>query len=130
MPAQYTFSKNEWPWQNFSPNELACRHCGEHFYWSEFMDALQSLRERVGRPFRLLSGHRCQLHNARIGGAIFSQHLSLAVDLNLRGHDRKEIAKSAKELGFTGRGYYRNFIHLDMGPTRHWFGNNARPLWE
>ena len=137
LPAGYKFTAREWPWKNFKPEELACRHCGEIYYWPEFMDALQALRERAGRPIRLLSGHRCALHNARVGGAPLSQHLRLAVDVSLigvevslLGHDRQELAKQARAQGFTGLGYYQNFLHLDMGRKRYWFGGDeAKKLW-
>ena len=129
LPASYTFKRNEWPWANFTPDELACKHCGEQYYWPEFLDALQGLRERVGRPVRLMSGHRCALHNARIGGAPLSQHLRLAVDLDLRGHDRINLARIARAEGFTGLGYYQNFLHVDMGRKRHWFGSGAKSKW-
>ena len=130
LPAGYTFTKDEWPWSNFSPAELACRHCGKHYYWPEYMDALQTLRERAGRPIRLLSGHRCALHNASVGGAPLSQHLRLATDLDLREHDRKQLAIMARECGFTGLGYYQNFLHIDMGGKRHWFGSErAKEKW-
>lgn len=130
LPAPYTFKRNEWPWANFTPDELACRHCGEQFYFPEFMDALQALRVRAGRPINLASGHRCALHNAREGGRPLSQHLRLAVDIKLRGHNRHELAKMARECGFTGLGYYQNFLHVDMGRKRHWFGGEvSKKIW-
>lgn len=88
-------------------------------------------RNRVGRPFHILSGHRCALHNARIGGAPLSQHLRLAADISLRGHDRHTLHDALQEAGFTGFGFYTTFIHADLGPTRHWFGSTkARTLWQ
>ena len=120
-----------WRWSDFSPAEMACRHCGEGYHWPAFMDALQAARDRVGRPFRVLSAHRCSLHNARVGGAPRSQHLRLAVDIGLRGHDRHALHRALRDAGFTGFGFYTTFIHADMGPARHWFGNSkARSLWQ
>ena len=109
---------------------MACRHCGEGYTWPEFMDRLQSARDRVGRPFRIHSAHRCALHNARVGGAPLSQHLRLAVDIGLRGHDRHALHAALRAAGFRGFGFYRTFIHADLGPAREWFGgNHARKLW-
>lgn len=95
------------------------------------MDSLQALRVEIGRPIRLLSAHRCELHNAAIGGAPLSQHLRMALDVDLRGHDRFKLAKAAKLIGFSGFGYYQNFIHLDGGRSRYWFsGDKARQVWQ
>jgi len=95
------------------------------------MDALQAARDRVGRPFHILSAHRCTLHNARVGGAPHSQHLRLAVDIALRGHDPTALHAALKHTGFTGFGFYTTFIHADMGPTRQWFGSQkARTQWQ
>jgi hypothetical protein len=127
-------SQTDWQverWPNFSPAELACRHCGEAYIWPEFMDKLQALRADIGRPFHILSGHRCALHNARIGGAPLSQHLKLAVDISLVSHDRHKLAARAKAHGFKGFGYYSYFLHLDLGRNRHWYGGEkAKQLWQ
>jgi len=95
------------------------------------MDRLQAARERVGRAFVIHSAHRCALHNARVGGAPLSQHLRLAVDIGLVGHDRMEVLRALRAAGFTGFGYYRNFIHADFGAARSWYGSQkARALWQ
>lgn len=118
-------------WPNFSEAELACRHCGEIEIWPEFLDRLQALRNAVGKPLYILSGHRCAIHNAHIGGAPLSQHLSLAVDVSLYGHNRFLLAAQAKAHSFTGFGYYATFLHLDLGPSRHWYGGQkAKTLWQ
>ncbi|RKQ71326.1 peptidase M15-like protein [Litorimonas taeanensis] len=118
-------------WPNFTREELACRHCGEIYFWPDFMDGLQSLRDAIGRPLNILSGHRCSLHNAYIGGAPLSEHLRLAVDVDLNGHNRFILAEQAKQAGFTGFGFYTTFIHLDMGRPRHWYGGEkARAIWQ
>jgi len=119
-----------WPWRNFTPSEMACRcGCGEIFYGPKFYDVLQALRDEVG-PLTITSGHRCRRHNALVGGAPMSQHLKLAVDVRLHGHDRIELARAARRHGFTGLGYYQTFLHLDQGRDRFWYsGNRARRLW-
>lgn len=95
------------------------------------MDALQAARGQVGRPFHILSAHRCSLHNARVGGAPRSQHLRIAVDIALRGHDPGALYAALHDAGFTGFGFYATFLHADMGPTRQWFGTRkARTLWQ
>lgn len=123
---------NFWPWRNFAPYELACRHCGELFYNPVFMDKLQMLRDEIGGPLNINSAHRCGVHNARVGGAPLSQHLKLAVDIDLQGIDRLTLARIAKRVGFTGFGYYQNFLHLDnrAAPAFWYSGELGRKLWE
>ncbi len=119
-----------WPWRNFSRAEMACHHCGQGYDWPEFMAVLQAARDEVGRPFKILSGHRCALHNARVGGAPLSQHLRLAADIALHGHSRRVLLSACRRAGFTGFGFYASFLHVDMGPKRHWFGNRyGKELW-
>lgn len=129
LPSGTLWDEGRWP--HFSRSELSCRHCGDYFHHPVFMDALQSLRYNLDRPLHILSAHRCALHNAAVGGAPLSQHLTLAVDISLQGHDRRRIVKAAKALGFSGLGYYYTFLHLDMGRPRHWFGSRkAKELWQ
>lgn len=122
--------KEVWPWKDFTQSEMACRHCGETFHWPEFMEALQCARSDVGRPFHIVSAHRCSLHNARVGGAPLSQHLRLAADIDLAGHDRIELLVALQRAGFRGFGFYQTFIHVDLGKSRQWYGSSkAEKLW-
>jgi len=124
-------SWNEDRWPNFSSAEMACRHCGEGYLWPEFLDRLQGLRREMDAPLIILSGHRCAIHNARVGGAPLSQHLKLAADISLRDLNRFQLRDTAKRNGFTGFGYYTTFLHIDLGRPRHWFGSKkARLLWQ
>lgn len=121
----------DWRWPDFSLVEMGCRHCGQTYHWPEFMDALQMARDQIGRPLHILSAHRCSLHNARVGGAPKSQHLQLAVDIALHGHDPGALHAALANAGFMGFGFYTTFIHADMGPTRQWFGTRkARTQWQ
>ena len=118
-------------WPNFSATEMACRHCGQGYDWPDFMDRLQATRDAVGRPFQILSAHRCALHNARVGGAPISQHLKLAVDIALAGHSPGALLGACRAAGFTGFGFYTTFLHIDLGRERFWFGNQkAKDLWQ
>ncbi|MFI2810156.1 D-Ala-D-Ala carboxypeptidase family metallohydrolase [Microbulbifer sp. JSM ZJ756] len=120
-----------WRWPDFSPQEpnLACPCCGEFYLNVAAMDALQAVRDEIKRPIRINSGHRCALHNARVGGAPLSQHKLIAFDLSLAGHDRLALRDACKRAGFTGFGYYRTFLHVDPGRRRFWYGRGARQLW-
>lgn len=89
------------------------------------------VRFEIERPLNILSGHRCSLHNARVGGAPFSQHLKLAADVSTLGHDRTNLFEACQMAGFTGFGFYHTFLHIDLGrPRKWWSGDKARQLWQ
>ena len=75
----------------------------------------QAFRDRVGIPYTPSSAYRTPEHNKRVGGSPKSQHLTgKAIDIPLlKGYTIEEMAGIAEELGFTGIGLYRNFIHVD-----------------
>ena len=116
-------------WPNFHPSEFACNLTGECYHWPDFLDRLQAARTAVGRPFKINSGHRSFIHNARVGGSPTSQHLTLAVDISLEGHDRHDLRMVLRDVGFSGIGYYNTFIHIDLGRARFWFGKGAKSSW-
>lgn len=122
-----------WRWQNFAPDEpnLACPCCGEFYLDPLAMDMLQAARTALGRPMRINSGHRCKLHNARVGGAARSQHkLEIAFDISLIGQDRADVLAACREAGFTTFGFYQTFLHTDRRPGRRWFaGAASQRLW-
>lgn len=73
------------------------------------------------------SGWRSQEYNAGIDGAAKkSQHLSgKALDLTWpgfrpRGSDLNRMVQLARHVGFKGIGYYKTFLHVDIGPKRSW----------
>lgn len=122
-----------WPWNNFQPREVACKHCGELWegddmpeWFSEAMDALQELRDEWREPIVINSGHRCVLHNLRTPGASRnSQHMiRIAFDCRCPREKQGMFAAAAKSCGFTTAVPYptRGFVHLDMGPARTWQG--------
>jgi len=39
-----------WPWKNFAPREVACKHCGELCPDPASLNALQALRNAWGKP--------------------------------------------------------------------------------
>jgi len=55
------------------------------------------------------------------GGSPRSMHLfGLAADIQTVNKDRNLILELAKSLKFTGFGYYRTFLHVDLGRKREW----------
>ena len=110
-----------WPWQYFTPKEIACRGTGRLVVNHRFLDSLDILRSRFGGPLRLLSAYRSPYHNAFVGGAPLSRHLFAdAGDISIVGLDKFLIERLAKEEGFAGFGYYRTFLHIDLGQRRSW----------
>ena len=122
-----------WTWNNFEPDEpgLACPHCGEFYFDPAAMDAIQTVRDLLGRPVHINSGHRCWYYNAlpRIGGAPLSEHKRIAFDIDLTGHNRRDVLEACRAAGFGSFGYYRTFLHTDRRPGRQWYGKGARKLW-
>ena len=118
-------------WPNFSPRELACPCCGELCVREDALDAIERLRAAMAAPLTIDSGHRCALHNARVGGAPLSQHKSLAFDVRLLGHDPMVLRARALDAGFRGFGYGNSFLHLDVrARPAHWFyGNRSIAKW-
>ncbi|MDE1985925.1 MAG: hypothetical protein KGL29_03145 [Alphaproteobacteria bacterium] len=118
-------------WPHFTSREIACPCCGEVVLWPEALDALEALRTAMLAPLRINSGHRCALHNARVGGAPLSLHKRLAFDIALAGHDPARLAMMARAAGFTGFGFGQTFLHLDTrARPAHWFyGQRSEELW-
>ena len=81
------------------------------------MDDLERLRVAVHRPIRIVSGYRCQQHNAAVGGAPRSQHLyGKAADLVVG----LATVPEALAAGFTGVGHRGQWVvHVDVrqGPV-------------
>ncbi len=123
MPLYAHFSACDqvWPWPDFTPAEVACKCCGELFYDSAAMDALQDLRNAWGRPIIVNSAHRCTKHNRDVGGVENSQHLKIAFDCRCPGRDQGAFIAAARAAGFRGIGRYpsRGFVHLDLIPRKN-----------
>ena len=110
-----------WPFKYFGPQEIACRGSGRLLVVPDFLDRLDRLRSRYGRPLRVLSAYRSPAHNALVGGAPLSRHKGAdACDLSIVGEDKAVIDRLAHDVGFRGFGYYNTFIHVDMGRPRSW----------
>lgn len=120
-----------WRWPNFAADEpnLACPCCGAFFFDETAMDRLQAARTATGRGVNINSGHRCPIHNARVGGAPMSQHKRIAFDISLRGHGPADLLDACRQAGFTTFGFYRTFLHVDTRPGRRWIMQGGRRTW-
>ncbi|HYF08894.1 MAG TPA: DUF882 domain-containing protein [Acetobacteraceae bacterium] len=97
------------------------------------VDMLSLLQERYGyqRPLRVLSGFRTLRTNMSLEGAApNSFHLhGYAADFYLPRVPVLDVAIATLELsrrfGFMGVGFYRQFVHVDVGPARAWTSFDA-----
>jgi len=109
---------------NFTPLEVECPCCGRMGVKPHALETLQLLRERFGGPLKINSAYRCPEHNKEVGGKPSSQHLEgTAFDISVRGftwEDQLRLVRLVKECGFKGIGYYKTFLHVDLGRERFW----------
>lgn len=108
--------------EHFKKKEMACKHCGKVKYDIALMAKLELVRLYLNEPITINSGYRCEIHNKNVGGAKNSLHLKgKAVDI--RAKNQKELIRIVEKV-FTngGIGYYKSFIHVDVGPKRRWNG--------
>jgi zinc D-Ala-D-Ala carboxypeptidase len=106
----------DWPWQSFSPKEVACKGTGNLVIDTQAMDMLQRLRTNLGKPLVITSAYRSPEHNRNVGGAKRSKHMeSIAFDVVMANHDPAVFEAAARAVGFTSFGYYQksNFMHID-----------------
>lgn len=114
----------DWHWPHFTPKEIACKGTGLILIDPESMDKLEAFRVAVGVPFSPNSAYRSESHNKAVGGAKNSMHRKgKAFDIPIKaGMSRETIHNFAKQVGFTGFGDYRSFVHIDTGRARYWDG--------
>lgn len=120
-----TVPPSVWTWKNFRPRELACKGTGRIRLQRKALDALQSLRDEMGKPLLIASAYRSPEHNVAVKGSPTSRHMQGdAFDVVMVGHDPATFEEAARRAGFRGFGYYPTsnppFMHIDMGPARKW----------
>tara|TARA_R100001082_G_scaffold13518_1_gene6970 strand:+ start:646 stop:1068 length:423 start_codon:yes stop_codon:yes gene_type:complete len=122
--SHFSYAEN-WRWENFSPEEIACRGTGKLFVSEPFLDMLQELRTALDRPLRISSGYRSPEHNAKVSstGTDGPHTTGKAVDILCHGRDAYSLLAVALPLGFKGIGIqqkgplHNRFIHLDVLTT-------------
>lgn len=100
----------------FSIEEFDCKETGENEMNPEFLQRLDKLRELCGFAFIINSGYRSEKHSAEAskpnGGGTHTQ--GIAADIRVsNGIERLTIVSKAIELGFTGIGVAKSFVHVD-----------------
>lgn len=96
----------------------------------KLLDVLSALQTRLDTKaaFHATSAYRSPETNDMLrrrgeGAAKHSLHMEgKAVDVRLPGRSVKYLHRAAVRLKAGGVGYYprSNFVHLDVGPVRHW----------
>jgi uncharacterized protein YcbK (DUF882 family) len=108
--------------EHFQNSEFACPCCGLAAVVPALVVALEELRAKLGnKPIRVTSGFRCAGHNAAVGGAKSSQHLTgRAVDIAVAGLTGMEIYEAARTIpAFRGFGVAGGWCHLDLRQLGH-----------
>lgn len=94
-------------------------------------DLLHDLMVKLRRPdgeIDIICGYRTPESNRYLrrpgsGVALHSQHLEAkAIDIRIPGVSTAEVRDAALSLQQGGVGYYpkSDFVHVDVGPVRHW----------
>ena len=83
---------------------------------AQFLEKLDMLRGACGFPFKINSGYRSKLHNAKVGGKSGSSHTKgLAVDIHCTESSKRcKIVQHALNMGITRIGIANTFVHLDV----------------
>ncbi len=104
--------------EHFRHAEMQCKHCGLNECTPELLAALEAFRALVGKPVIVDSAYRCPVHNAKVGGAKSSQHLSgMAADIRVKGMTPaalEAIARRVPAIKGIGRADHQGYLHIDV----------------
>jgi zinc D-Ala-D-Ala carboxypeptidase len=80
---------------------------------------LDSIRQKIGRPMRVVSGYRTQDRNKLVGGVDSSAHVrGYAADIAAsNSKDRMLLVDYALKEGISRIGVGAAFVHLDVDPA-------------
>lgn len=95
----------------------------------KLVELIDHIQDHFGaKEVKVISGYRSPNYNKKLRRrsrrvARESLHMEgMAADIIVPGISARELAKFAKTLNAGGVGYYgrRAFVHVDVGPVRHW----------
>jgi uncharacterized protein YcbK (DUF882 family) len=130
-----------WDQGRYVPDALAAvnrvlrdfRTGDEHMMDPRLLDLLTAVHGKVEAksPFQVISGYRSPKTNAMLhahsdGVARSSLHMQgMAIDVRVEGVELDHLHKAALDLGQGGVGLYpvSNFVHMDVGRVRRWYGS-------
>jgi len=109
----------------FKLSDFDCQETGENEMSVEFIHKLDSLRAACGFPFNITSGYRSPNHSIEKAKKTIGTHAQgIAADIYISGgQQRMQLVARALEMGFTGVGVAKGFVHVD---TRK---DNKPVLW-
>jgi len=111
------FTLKEW--------ECSCNDCTETLVDMDHVAKLQKLREDLGSPIKITSAYRCKKHNAAVGGAKNSIHMTgSATDIQVRGMEPTAVQDACEH--FDGLGRYDTFTHVDSRGSQARWDNRTR----
>lgn len=98
----------------FDRSDFDCQETGENRIPDRFIHRLDELRERCGFPLVVTSGYRSPQHSIEAAKDEPGEHTRAAADLAVNGGwQRYRLVREAMDMGFTGIGIAKTFIHLD-----------------
>ena len=99
----------------FRTEDFDCQETGENGMDTEFIHKLDHLRESCGFPFIITSGFRSKDHSIEKRKEKAGTHAQgIAADIQVSdGNKRYKIVEQAIQMGFTGVGIARTFVHVD-----------------
>ena len=85
---------------HFCVREFRCKDGSDPvFIDTALAELLERIREHFGKPVTITSAYRTPAHNAKAGGAKFSQHLyGRAADIRVQGVSVEDVAAYAESL--------------------------------
>lgn len=111
--------------ENFRVREFACKDGTDRVVIDErLVMILQKIRDYFGVPVNINSGYRTAAHNASVGGAPNSAHMTgMAADINVAGVDPRLVAMYAEGTGVRIIGLYTypngvSWVHIGSGHSR------------
>ena len=105
---------------NFTKAEFDCQETSENQMQPRFMEMLQLLRTKYGKPMRITSGYRSPNHSIERKKVKPGTHAhGIAADIHAVGPDKYRLVKLAFECGFSGIGVSNTFVHLDVSKDRY-----------
>lgn len=120
------FPMSRWRWPHFTPYELSDKETDLLIVVPSFLDWLEGVRVRYGKPMTINDATREPDRQERHSGRRSGSHVAgMAVDVKVSGADALHLIGVAARRKVLGLGVYqgldvveaRRFIHLDRWTT-------------